>query len=410
MRGDTPTVALMPWGEVIEEFLRPIGLDLEGFARDMSGGWLFGYVAAMQTAGLRSIIVCCSDAVTRTTRLEHRATGVPIWALPGTVSRDASPDRAASRRALEQWLRTPWRALAAVLRKERCTTLLVQEYEYPRFDAMNLLGRVLGLPVYASFQGGDRTLSKLEAKLRGLSLRASKGLIVASKQERERLALRYPGSRLRIRDIPNPIDVDEWRPQPRTLARRELGLPQDSFIAINHGRIDIRRKGLDVLLRAWALFSRDKPRVQLIQIGSGQDREAYASLLERSRLPSVKWISDYLTDRSQMRLWLSAADVYISTSRTEGMPVAPLEAMACGLPLVASAAQGLSDLLVAGEDNGGILVPCDDDTATADALDRLLHGPGLRERMGRAARAHVETRYSLQAVGRELAAFLGSMP
>ncbi len=70
----------------------------------------------------------------------------------------------------------------------------------------------------------------------------------------------------------------------------------------------------------------------------------------------MRWLSDYTTDRSLIRHWLSAADAYVTTSRIEGMPVAPLEAMACGLPVVATDAQGLPDILANGEESGGLMV------------------------------------------------------
>jgi starch synthase len=86
------------------------------------------------------------------------------------------------------------------------------------------------------------------------------------------------------------------------------------------------------------------------------------------------------------------------------MPVAPLEAMACGLPVVCSRAQGLPDIFALGETHGGIVVPCDDAEAIAGALRRLQREPSLASALGAAGRARVEDRFALAAVGSSLAA------
>lgn len=388
-------IALFPWGDVAEEFLDPIGLRLEDFAGRMTGGWLFGYAAALQLAGYAPVIVCASERVGEITRLDHAATGTPIWVVPGWRVRKKGSDAAYS---LRRWQATPLAAFREVLARTGCDMILAQEYEYTRFDALTWLAWRMSLPLYATFQGGDRTLSWIEGVARQLSLRACRGLIVASAAERERIAHAYRRLRLNVVDIPNPLDVQEWQASERQEARAVLGLKADAFVVINHGRIDIRRKGLDILLQAWSAFAGD-PRAELVIIGSGQDREPFAALLQESGLTNVCWLSDYTTDRALLRQWLSAADVYVTASRTEGMPVAPLEAMACGLPVVASDAQGLPDILADGEMSGGLLVPKERPQDIADGLKRLQADTALRQRLGLAARRRVEQKFSLEAVG-----------
>jgi glycosyltransferase involved in cell wall biosynthesis len=385
-----PAIALFPWGDVIEEFLEPIGLSVRDFAEQMSGGWLFGYAAALRLAGWAPVIVAASDQVAATTHLTHAATGTPIWIVPG---RRVRAGRSAALHSLRQWRAAPLAAFEDVLRAQDCRALLVQEYEYTRFDALVRLAARLRIPAYASFQGGDRTFSWLERAVRRRSLRMCAGLVIASSAERARVEATYP-AHPPIVAIANPLDCEEWQALDRQQARAQLGLPAQAFIAINHGRIDIRRKGLDVLLQAWAQAQGD----ELVIIGSGQDREAFAQLLASGAPGRVRWISDYTTDRALMRRWLSAADVYVSASRIEGMPVAPLEAMACGLPVIATDAQGLPDILEGGEAAGGILVPREDPAALAAAIERLRTDPALRQRLGQAARRRVEHAFSVQAV------------
>lgn len=137
-------------------------------------------------------------------------------------------------------------------------------------------------------------------------------------------------------------------------------------------------------------------------IGSGQDRNEFAGPLREAGLANVKWLSAYTTDRSLIRRWLSAADAYVTTSRIEGMPVAPLEAMACGLPVVATDAQGLPDILANGEPSGGLMVRKDQPEEIARALQRLKDNLHLRERLGQASRKRIEENFSLAAVAAAL--------
>ena len=71
----------------------------------------------------------------------------------------------------------------------------------------------------------------------------------------------------------------------------------------------------------------------------------------------MQFVEEWVLDRARIRTFLSAADVYAFPSRHEGFAVAPLEAMACGLPIVAADAPGVPDLLACGEACGGIMVP-----------------------------------------------------
>jgi starch synthase len=404
--GAGPGIAIFPWGDVVEEFLDPLGLGLDDFAARMTGGWLFGYVLALQGQGWRPVIVCTSRSVARPTRLEHAATGAPIWVAPGRQTGGGTGARAPSLRYAAQWLSEPGGDFADILAREQCAAVIVQEYEYFRFDRFCLSANRGRRPIFATFQGGDLALSPLERMVRRWSLRRCAGLIVASARERARLAQAYPGLSVPIADVPNPLDTAEWRPEDRATARARLGLAGSDFVVISHGRTDIVRKGLDVLVEAWRRFCPRHPETRAIVIGSGQDHAAFAALLAREAPARLAWIDSYVTDRPLMRRWLSASDVYLIASRTEGMPVAPLEAMACGLPVVSSDAHGLPDIFAAGEQHGGIVVPREDPQGIADALERLARDPALRSRLGAAARRRVEDHFSIAAVGAALARFI----
>jgi starch synthase len=107
-----------------------------------------------------------------------------------------------------------------------------------------------------------------------------------------------------------------------------------------------------------------------------------------------------------MRRYLSAADAGVFSSRHEGFPVAPLEAMACGLPLVAVDAEGIVDAAPHGEDDGVVIVPREDPAALAGAMTRVASDRALRARLAARARERITSAFSIETVGAQLAAFL----
>lgn len=396
-------IAIFPWGDVVEEFLGPLGLSLDDYVRRMRGGWLFGYVAALQGAGRPCVVVHASEQVTAPRRMEHADTGAPVWFVPGRRTGAGRTAGRPSLRAAVQWARTPFGAFSRVLKQERCAGVLVQDYEHPRFDALAALAAMHRLPLLAAFQGGDVTLSPLEARARRASLSRCRRVIVASARERERLSATY-GIGERLLDIPNPVDLGFWTPEPRLQVRRALGIGEDELLVVNHGRIDIHRKGLDLMIDAWGRFRREHPNARFVIIGSGQDDQRFAALA--SSVQGVRWLSSYVTDPPFIRRWLSAADIYMTLSRIEGMPVAPLEAMACGLPVVASDAHGLADIFHR-EAGGGLVVAGGEPAEAALALGRLARDGALRRTLGNEARRRVESAYGLGSVGAALAAAVG---
>ncbi len=310
-------------------------------------------------------------------------------------------------RHLLPYLATPPWTLQRELRRGGVGMILCQEYEYARFDVVTALGRLLGLPVFATFQGGNWQISRLEKITRPPAIRQYAGLIIGPNTEAARAQAEYRVAPDKIARLPNPLDLTEWQPIPRAEARKTLGLPLDARIAISHGRIDIFRKGLDLLLDAWSRFRAAHPGQdrRLILIGSGDDASKLRSMLCRQHDSSVLWIDRYIRDRPLMRTWLSAADVYVMASRHEGFPVAPLEAMACGLPVVATAVPGVAEIMGDQAPLPGIIAPIGDVSALASALERLLGDIGLSQDLGFRAKKRAQD-FSPVSVGTQLRSFL----
>lgn len=194
----------------------------------------------------------------------------------------------------------------------------------------------------------------------------------------------------RIHRIGNGIDVEAYRParpDEKAALRRELGLPAGPLVAYA-GRL-APEKGPDVLVDAWPRVVAAVQGARLLVLGEGA---LATSLAQRAAELGVSATIDLRGPVADTAPYLRAADAFVLPSRTEGMPVAMLEAMACALPVVATSAGGTPEFL----DDGvtGRLVRPEDPPALAAALVEALRGP----RWTRAAREAVTTRWSLDAV------------
>jgi glycosyltransferase involved in cell wall biosynthesis len=116
----------------------------------------------------------------------------------------------------------------------------------------------------------------------------------------------------------------------------------------------------------------------------------------------VMWVNEYVRDRTAIQTYLSAADLYTLPSRKEGFPVAPLEAMACHLPIVATDVAGISDILEYGEASGGMIVPYESIDALALKIGQLLDNATRAQVLGQRARERVEQSFSFEVIGQQL--------
>jgi glycosyltransferase involved in cell wall biosynthesis len=411
-RGRQLTVGLLAGGDCFEDFYDKIGVSIEDFRTRLSGGWLLNYVDALRSVDVRTVLVFVSSRVHGPRRFVHGATGAPVWILPAPrlhrallKARDRW-SRSPALASLASYAATPIRALFRALDRERCDAILCQEYESTRFDLSVLTRRLHGRPVYATYQGANETAGLLERVIRRRTVRRCNGLIIASRSERERVSTTYGMALERIAPIPNAVDVVGWRPIDRDAARGRLGIADDAGVVEWHGHAQVWRKGLDVLLDAWGLVCAERPDrdLLLLLVGQGRNTGELRRRVEGDR--RVRWIDRYVHDRDELKMYVCAADVYTLPSRHEGFAIAPLEAMACGLPVVGADASGVADLLGDGEEAGGVVVPREDPVALATALRRLLEDPALARQLGSQARRRAQEEFSLAVVGRRLRDFV----
>lgn len=175
----------------------------------------------------------------------------------------------------------------------------------------------------------------------------------------------------------------------RAAVRAELGIPDDSFLIGWLGRMtEIKR--VDDLLAACARLRANGVDAYLALVGDGPLREELRDLAEA--LGIADW-TRFVGFRENVGELYSAFDVVALTSANEGTPVTVIEALACGLPVVATNVGGVSDVLQDGL--SGYLVPSNDVAAVAERLERLAQDPKRRRAMGAHGRDFVVPRYSV---------------
>ncbi|MEV4863307.1 glycosyltransferase family 4 protein [Streptomyces ossamyceticus] len=214
--------------------------------------------------------------------------------------------------------------------------------------------------------------------------------------EAERMTGMHAGIRGRWSVIPNGVDLQRFRPASPGTVRAGLRPLRDvdpaAPLVVCVGRL-CRQKGQAVLLRAWSSVARRVPGAHLVLVGDGPDRDRLRAYAPRSVLFTGA-VADVVP-------WYQAADLVVLPSRWEGMALAPLEAMACGRPVVATDVDGARESLPLSL-APHCLVPPGNPATLARALTELLLDPPLRASLGRQGLQYVlsshDVRHTAEAV------------
>jgi len=269
-----------------------------------------------------------------------------------------------------------------------------------------LLARLTRKPVVLTLHtaGQDEPdVIRRRGALAGLAFRSA-NLVCSVSPRLSQAYLRAGLPSARLRDIPNGIDTQRFRPvsgAERRDIRRRLGLAEDAAIVLFVGFFS-RDKRPDVLFRAWQRLAVERRAdVTLVFVGAtaptyyeidptlvGGMQKAAAAGPHADRIRFVE-------PTNAIEQYFQAATVFALPSEREANPLSLLEAMACGLPCVASRLPGATDAIVEDAVNGR-LVPVNDERALADALADLLDDPAGAAAMGRHARETVEVRFDVR--------------
>ena len=314
--------------------------------------------------------------------LDHR---LDALALAGTtpIAVVAAPPRGGS-------LRTAWR-MRRVLACQRPDALFT--YGFAALDAI-VAARSLGLRAIVHHEDGfaaDEAFALLRRRVayRRLALPLCHRVVVVSAGLEELATTRFGVRRNRLRRIDNGVDGAAHRAprDPRTRASVDLSADDLVVGTVSHLRAV---KRLDRLLSAVA---RARAPWRVLIVGAGAEE---AALRAQSERPELRGRVRFAGDQRRPHPWLAALDVFALTSDSEQMPLSVLEAMASGLPLVATAVGEVPRMLPR-EQAARLVDPLapDVETQLAQRLDQLADDVVLRAALGASNRRHVEERYSL---------------
>jgi glycosyltransferase involved in cell wall biosynthesis len=280
-------------------------------------------------------------------------------------------------------LRAAWR-LYRLLRRERPAVL--HTFLFHSNLVGRVLGRLAGVPiVIASERSAEPGKAAWRIWTDRLTWRLADCWTVNAPVLIDLLARRERIDRARIDLIPTAVDVERFRP-----AEDRSAAPMDARL-VCVGRLD-RLKGHDTLLEAFVLVVAEQPRATLRLVGDGPRRAALEAQVARHGLGHHVTFTGSAGD---VRPFLHGADVFVLASDTEGLPGAVLEAMACGLPVVATDVGGTSHAVLDGDT--GLLVAPHDPSALARAVCRLLADRGAAQAMGHRGRARAVEQFSVSA-------------
>lgn len=285
------------------------------------------------------------------------------------------------------------RALVRLLRDRRYD--IVHLHTVTNHAAYFLLaGRLAGVPCVITLHGSDVTaFDRRGADERWMIRRALAGAaaIVAvsgALAMMARTVFALAGTPAVIR---NGIDVQGVE---ATGAAGAGGAAAEAPFVLSAGALD-HVKGHDVLIRAWADVAAEFPDVRLVLAGDGDRAHALRGLARELGCAGSIEFRGALPRREVLQL-MRRARLFVLPSRSEGLPLALVEAGAVGCPVVATAVGGIGEIVV--NDDCGRLVPPEDPPALAAALRELLAGEALRARLAAALQAHVRERFSSAAM------------
>ena len=185
-------------------------------------------------------------------------------------------------------------------------------------------------------------------------------------------------------------------PDARDRARQVLGIAPDAVVVGAVGRLTYQKAPEDFLLAIREL-GRRRPEVVGVWVGGGELAERVGRLARSAAGPRIVLAGD----RSDVPEIMPAFDVFALPSRYEGLPTVVVEAMMCGVPVVATAVNAVGDVVVPGET--GLLVPPQRPDLLAEAVSYLLDSPDAAARMAAAARERLGSRFSASTLGAALA-------
>jgi hypothetical protein len=275
----------------------------------------------------------------------------------------------------------------------------------------------LGLPFVMTFHALGAVRREHQAEADGFPasrigieraiVRHADAIVAECPQDEDDLVRLYDADPDKISMVPCGFDPLEFAPTDRQQARARLGLHAHEFIVLQLGRL-VPRKGIDNVIRAVGRLDTSVPARLLVVGGDARqpDEQRTPEISRLRRVAAEARVASKVQfvghrDRSELAAFYAAADVFVTTPWYEPFGITPLEAMACGTPVVGSDVGGIKYSVEEGVT--GFLVPPRDPQALADRLAELHANPAMARAFGRAGIRRTRSMFTWERVADELA-------
>jgi len=229
-----------------------------------------------------------------------------------------------------------------------------------------------------------------------------KKVIAISEMVRQHLLKDFEVPKEKVRMIPNGVDLDRFRPIPREekrLRREELHLPTEGKIVGSVSRL-VQVKGHHELLRAVALLRKEYPDLALVLVGEG---EAKPHLEKLAKSLGIAQHVFFVGTVENPVPYISALDIFVHPSEwNEGFGLAPAEAMACGIPVIACKGEKGGMRMFITDKESGTLLPGNDPRRLEGAIREFLKDPRFSERVGQKGRQVIAEKFSVGRMAKEI--------
>lgn len=261
------------------------------------------------------------------------------------------------------------------------------------------------------FQGNDDRFPTQRFEIEQRVAREADGIIAECPQDKHDLVHFYDADPSKIEEIPCGFDPQELWPINKNIARMHIGVPESEWIVLQLGRM-VPRKGVDTAIRGFAdMVRKHNVPARMVVVGGASRLPDPAITPEIGRLLKIAEEEGVLErvlfagsrGRQELKYYFSAADVFISTPWYEPFGITPVEAMACGTPVIGASVGGIKYTVVDGET--GFLVPPNDPQAVSEKMLDLYQHPQMLERFGRQALTRVNEMFTWSSVTSRIASF-----
>ena len=240
-----------------------------------------------------------------------------------------------------------------------------------------------------------------------LVVKNANAIIAECPQDRADLIHYYTADAEKIHIVPCGCNPEDFYPVNRQEARKVAGVGEDDFVLLQLGRM-VPRKGIENVIRAAALVKEKIQNLRVLIVGGESDEADEIVTPEIGRLKGIaaqlgitgNIIFTGRKNRDELKYYYAASDVFITTPWYEPFGITPLEAMACGIPVVGAKVGGIKYSVKHGET--GFLVPPKDPVELQNAILHLSENPELKETMSRKAIRRIQEYFTWEKVSRQL--------